>query len=133
MNERESIGARLREDRKRLGLKQDQLGITPQVQRRYEAGTSTPGADYLAAFAELGGDVLYVITGQRAVGAVAADEAALIEAYRSAPEAVRKAALGALLAGRASDTSITIKGGVGSIVRGDATFGDINLGGKKAK
>lgn len=127
------FGERLREERERLGLNQDRLGVTPQAQRRYEKSERHPDVEYLNSFSDLGGDVLYVITGQRAVGVVAADEAALIEAYRAAPEAVRKAALAALSSGKSADTTITIKGGVGSMIRGDVTFGDLNFGGKKKK
>ncbi|WP_068634923.1 helix-turn-helix domain-containing protein [Thauera butanivorans] len=82
MNERFLIGTRLREERERLGLTQDALGVTPQSQRKYEKGESTPGADYLAMFAALGADVLYILTGQRTVGELAPDEAALLDNYR---------------------------------------------------
>ncbi|MDQ8022209.1 MAG: helix-turn-helix transcriptional regulator [Moraxellaceae bacterium] len=131
MNERELIGDRLREERKKLGLNQDEAGTSPQVQRRYESGTSTPGADYLAAFAQQGADILYIVTGQRAVGAIADDEAAVLKAYRDASEPVRRAALAALLTGATSHT--TIEGNVGNVVHGSATFGDFTVGGKAPK
>lgn len=125
-------GRRLKEERQRLGLTQDQLGVAIKTQRFYEIGERSPDAGYLLGLAERGGDVLYVITGQRAVGVVAADEAVMLEAYRAAPEAVRKAALAALLTGQTSPGAIfTVHGSVGAQVNGPATFGDINLGGKK--
>jgi transcriptional regulator with XRE-family HTH domain len=102
MEEKVSIGRRLREERERLGLNQDVLGVTPQSQRKYEKGESTPGADYLANFAAMGGDVLYVITGTRAAGVVSDIEARLINAFRASPEAVRDAIMAALQAGAAN-------------------------------
>lgn len=126
------FGERLREERERLGLTQDRLGVTPQAQRRYEKSERYPDLEYLNHFASLGGDVLYVVTGQRTVGAVSADEASMLAAYRAAPEAFRKAAHAALLSGNAPDTSISIKGGVGHVIRGDVTFtGGVHVGGKK--
>ncbi|WP_228218545.1 helix-turn-helix domain-containing protein, partial [Aromatoleum toluclasticum] len=40
-------------------------GVTPQAQRRYEKGERTPDGEYLSAFAELGADVHYILTGKR--------------------------------------------------------------------
>lgn len=97
MNERVEIGQRLLEERKRLQLPQNAFGVAAQVQRRYEIGESTPGADYLAHFAAEGGDVLYVVEGKRAVGMVSDDEAKMLSAWRTASEPVRRAALAALL------------------------------------
>jgi len=64
-----SLGARLREERKRLGLTQDALGqiggVRKQAQLLYEKGSFVPDANYLAAIAATGVDILYVITGCR--------------------------------------------------------------------
>lgn len=81
------IGQRIREERERLGLKQDQLGVAPKTQRFYESGERSPDAEYLGRFAEAGADVLYVLTGQHAAGVLAPEEAALIDNYRNASEA----------------------------------------------
>jgi len=66
-----SIGARLREEREALGVNQTDFAQIGGVQRRaqvnYEAGDRSPDAAYLAAVAEAGVDVLYVLTGRRAV------------------------------------------------------------------
>lgn len=63
------IGARLREERERLGLSQRAFGeiggVEPNAQGKYENGDRTPKADYLAAVAARGVDVLYVLTGSR--------------------------------------------------------------------
>lgn len=119
------IGERLREERERLGLVQaalaERCGVKKNAQSNYERGDRSPDAEFLYMASGAGVDVLYVITGQRAVGAVAADEAALIEAYRSAPEAVRKAVLAALLAGQAPGTFI-VHGDVGAQASGHVTI-----------
>ena len=65
------IGERLREERVRLGLNQDDFAVIGGVQRRaqgnYERGERAPDADYLARIAERGADVLYIVTGARAL------------------------------------------------------------------
>jgi len=64
-----SIGSRLREERKRLGLTQEALGqlgsVRRQAQLLYEKDLFVPDANYLAAIAAAGVDVLYVITGRK--------------------------------------------------------------------
>lgn len=69
------ISDRLIEARKALGLSQqalaDRVGISPRSQRNYESGERSPDADYLAALAALGADVLYILTGQPTGGAAA--------------------------------------------------------------
>lgn len=63
------IGSRLASERKRLGLTQVKLaeigGVAVSAQSRYEVGKTVPDANYLHAFDKEGGDVLYVISGQR--------------------------------------------------------------------
>lgn len=88
------IGDRLREERERLGLTQDQMGVAPKTQRFYEKGERSPDIDYLAQFAEQGADVLYIVTGQRS--ATSLDQQQLLAAYAAAPPALRAAALAVL-------------------------------------
>jgi len=63
------IGDRLREERERLELNQEQLGVIggvrKQAQLLYEKGERHPDSQYLAAIAAGGADVLYILTGQR--------------------------------------------------------------------
>lgn len=63
------IGQRLHEERQRLGYSQQYLaqagGVSTREQREYEQGEDQPRADYLAALAAHGVDVVYVITGRR--------------------------------------------------------------------
>lgn len=64
------ISDRLAEARKALGLSQQALaertGISARSQRNYESGERSPDADYLAALAAAGADVLYILTGEPA-------------------------------------------------------------------
>ncbi|MDB5802626.1 MAG: 20, gp20 [Rhodocyclales bacterium] len=82
-------------------------GVTKRTQVNYESDRRLPDAQYLASFAAAGGDLLYVVTGTRfsyqAAGTDAANvmllhepmlpprEAALLEHYRSADDAGRRA------------------------------------------
>lgn len=61
------IGSRLRRERERLGLSQRSFGeiggVEANAQGKYESGDRAPKADYLAAIAAKGVDVLFVLTG----------------------------------------------------------------------
>ena len=63
------VGKRLAEERKRLRLNQDafaeQGGVKRAAQVNYEGGKRSPDTDYLERVAQIGVDVLYVITGRR--------------------------------------------------------------------
>ncbi|MCF5723912.1 helix-turn-helix domain-containing protein [Pseudomonas syringae] len=62
------ITQRLREERKRLGLTQEELaiigGVKVNAQSTYERGARVRNAIYLANIAKAGVDVLYVVTGR---------------------------------------------------------------------
>lgn len=62
------ITQRLREERKRLGLTQEELaiigGVKVNAQSIYERGVRVPNVIYLANIAKAGVDVLYVVTGR---------------------------------------------------------------------
>lgn len=64
-----SIGSRLREERTRIGLSQTDFaalaGASKRVQLKWEKDESAPTALALAAFAEAGADVLYILSGKR--------------------------------------------------------------------
>lgn len=68
------IGARLREERERLGLSQPKFaaiaGTTKQTLFSWETGKTAPDGFQMALFADAGVDVLYVLTGRRASGPV---------------------------------------------------------------
>jgi phage repressor protein C with HTH and peptisase S24 domain len=67
-----SIGDRLKLERQRVGLGQqefgDKCGVSKTSQFNYESGGRSPDATYLQASYELGVDVLFVVTGQRSAG-----------------------------------------------------------------
>lgn len=79
------VGDRLREERERLGLTQDALGVTSKTQRLYENGERSPDAAYLKNFSQLGADVLYILNGQRAGGTLAPELQCVLNAWRSIP------------------------------------------------
>lgn len=89
-----TIGARLKEERERIGLNQTKFGelggVSKKAQIDYEKEVFSPNARYLEAIAKAGVDVLYVLTGVRTPAtetSLSRDEAALVDNYRhSAPE-----------------------------------------------
>jgi transcriptional regulator with XRE-family HTH domain len=87
-----SFGARLAEERKRLGLKQAEfaslVGTDVPKQSLYENDRRELRADYLARLAAAKVDVGYVLTARRSEGSWLGDEtSALLSAYLAlAPE-----------------------------------------------
>jgi transcriptional regulator with XRE-family HTH domain len=96
-----TIGERIYQERERLSLTQPEVaelcGVTMRSQRNYEHGDRSPDAEYLAALAANGLDVLYILTGQRAGFALSPEEQTMLGFYRDATKDVRRAALGALV------------------------------------
>ena len=105
-----TFGARLKEERGRLGLTQSLFashgGVVKFTQINYEKGERHPDSAYLAAIAAAGADVLYILTGQRAGGAsappppraVSEGDRILLDNFHAAPSQVQagvKTALGA--------------------------------------
>lgn len=62
-----TIGERIRSERERLGMSQPQFAqvadTTKQTLFSWETGRTSPNASQLAALAEAGVDVVYVVTG----------------------------------------------------------------------
>ena len=84
------FGARLAEERKRLGLKQAEfaslVGTDVPKQSLYENDRRELRADYLARLADAKVDVVYVLTGQRSQGEWLGDGASgLVSAYLCLP------------------------------------------------
>ncbi|WP_414016424.1 helix-turn-helix domain-containing protein [Burkholderia stagnalis] len=101
------IGSRLRDERLRIGLSQDEFatvgGVARRSQSAYESDERAPDAAYLLAVREIGVDIGYVLTGERAAagaaaeqGARDADEADVLAMYRQLNDA-GKASLHAFL------------------------------------
>jgi transcriptional regulator with XRE-family HTH domain len=88
-----SFGARLREERKRLGLKQADfaalVGTDVPKQSLYENGHRQLRAAYLARLEPVGVDILYVITGRRSEGALGEDATAFLAAFLALPDELR--------------------------------------------
>lgn len=86
INHMDSIGRRLKEERKRLGYNQtdfaSQGGVQKNAQSNYESDVRQPDAGYLAAIAAVGVDIAYVVTGSRSGAALSAEENALLGGYR---------------------------------------------------
>lgn len=105
------IGDRLREERERLRLSQGNFGeiggVKANAQGKYESGERFPDAEYLAAVAVAGVDVLYVITGERKPtkgDSLSHEETTVLEQYRSLPE-LDKSAVSRLTAALAATTN----------------------------
>ncbi|EMK7712523.1 helix-turn-helix transcriptional regulator [Yersinia enterocolitica] len=88
------MGARLREERIRLGKTQAEFaeatGVHKNSQGNYENDIKSPDSKYLAALADMGVDILYVVTGmQTPKPLVSIDEQKLVENYRAMDEAAK--------------------------------------------
>jgi transcriptional regulator with XRE-family HTH domain len=103
-----NLSERFKAERERLGFTQPAVAALAEVGKttviNWEKGSSSPNASQLELLAKFGMDVLFVVTGQHAGGVAPAptlssDEKRLLDSYREAPPAVRKAALAALLSG----------------------------------
>lgn len=88
-----TIGARLREERGRLGISQTDLatacGIAKNTQLNYEKDERSPDAAYLVSARQAGVDVHYVLFGERiheSVDSLSELEAELMEYFRDLPD-----------------------------------------------
>lgn len=93
------IGPRLREERERVGLNQEQFAEAGGVSRRtvvaWEKGEQFPNAAFLATVSGMGVDVLYVLTGQRlqpVESTLTPEEQALLDNYKHSDEEARRSA-----------------------------------------
>lgn len=105
MNSKVEIGARLRQERERLGLSQTQLaetgGVTQNTQYLYEAGKRSPDGNYFSAVSALGVDVAFVLAGPNLLKVeITPREIALIDRYRLSHKDVQRG-VDALLAATA--------------------------------
>lgn len=96
--DQEKIGARLRSERERLGLSQEDMatrcGISRPTQYRYESGRASPDGGYINAAAAIGVNVQYVLIGAGVVPVkLSAKETALIDLFRLSPSSVQDAVI----------------------------------------
>ncbi|MEJ2769055.1 helix-turn-helix domain-containing protein [Mycetohabitans sp. B46] len=82
-----TVGTRLREERLRLGLSQEEFaavgGVLRGTQSKYESDERSPDAKYLSAVVDVGVDLLYVLRGVRLPSSALAGAGALTEADRN--------------------------------------------------
>jgi len=90
-----SFGARLAEERRRLGLKQAEfaelVGTDVPKQSLYENDRRELRADYLARLAEANVDIVYVLTGRRSEAWLSEGASDLLTSYFSLPSEMRQA------------------------------------------
>lgn len=124
-----TVGIRLKEERKRLGMSQTALalalGCTKRTQILFEQDVHLPGGSYLVEADGLGVDVIYVLTGRRE--SLSDSDTQLIEAWREASPSARDEALG-VLRGTSTSAPRTVFHGA-SI--GQQISGDVDLRGQK--
>jgi transcriptional regulator with XRE-family HTH domain len=92
-----SFGARLAEERKRLGFKQAEfaalVGVDVPKQSLYENNRRELRAAYLARLAAARVDIDYVLTARRSEGALDEQATALLAAYFALPPELQQAVL----------------------------------------
>ncbi len=128
---RSLIGARLKEERERLGFSQPAFaaigGASKGSQISWEKGTATPNAEFLHEVARIGVDVLYVVTGRRDSADMAPEEQMVLAGYRQL-DARGRAGVLALISGMQAPASASVRvgGSVGQYFEGDQT-GAVNI------
>lgn len=132
-----SIGMRLREERDRLDMNQDDFAalgaLTKRALSRYEKDERSPDAAFLAAIAAAGADVLYVVTGVHAGGVkpaptLTAEEEAMLACWRAAPAAVRRAAMAALVSAGSAPLSMKMSHAGAGAVQVGQVGGSVAIG-----
>ena len=124
------FGERLKESRKELGLSQleaaDLSDVTREHWGRCERGLGMPGGEILAALANAGADVRYILTGRRdfePAQKLSAEEETMLELFKDAPKLARRAAMAALLGSVAGNASggTHQSSGIGAVHMGQVT------------
>jgi len=90
-----SLGDRLKEERRKTGLSQEEFarvgGVGRNSQFEYEKGKTPPNTDYLTRLAGSGVDVAYVVTGVRSSDSLAPADLDLLDRISRLTSAHRKA------------------------------------------
>ena len=128
-----SVGTRLKEERKRLGLTQEAMGLACGVAKRtqilFEQDAHLPGGAYFVAADELGVDVTYVLVGRRE--RLAEADADLLDAWRSASASARAAVMAALRGVAPASTTSAPRTSFENTSIGQQISGDVDLRGQK--
>ena len=121
-----TIGERLKEERERLGMTIPALAEVAGAKKNtvidWQKDLSSPPAAKLAALAEVGIDIQYIVVGVRSSVALATDERVVIDLYRSSSDELKKAVLNVLTGGgQSSKFNTVIHGDVGqrTVVEGN--------------
>ena len=137
-----TIGERLRAERSRLGMNQEEFaaigGVKKRAQITYEQNERLPDAAYLQGLAAAGVDVLFVLLGQSSISATTADEMELLLGYRRLDDPRIKTAVLGMVHGMAPTQNPArnayFHGNVGQVVQGDQNGAvSFSVGGKKNK
>ncbi|TKC83447.1 helix-turn-helix transcriptional regulator [Trinickia terrae] len=87
----DTVGKRLREERLRVGLSQDEFAAIGGLGRKslglYESDERAPDTNFLLALRGIGVDVWYVLTGQTLVDSLTSEESELVKRCRLGKEA----------------------------------------------
>lgn len=80
-----NVGSRLRSERERLRLNQEDFGslagVTRNSQQTYEAGKRPFSVSYLLALKEHRVDIVYVLVGERSASGLNDDQARIVSAF----------------------------------------------------
>ncbi|HFF6188389.1 TPA: helix-turn-helix domain-containing protein [Stenotrophomonas maltophilia] len=127
-----SVGLRLKEERKRLGLTQEAMGVACGVTKRtqifYEMDSVGASAAYLTAAYELGVDVVYLLTGTRE--RLSKSDTDLLNAWRNASASARSAVMAALCGVTPAATAAPRTSFENTSI-GQQISGDVDLRGQK--
>ena len=133
-----NIFERLKTERQRLGMSQDAFAekcrVTARSQRNYESGERSPDAVYLSEIAEMGVDVLYVLTGVKTPQVtIPPDEQVLLDSYRRCNQQSRAHLIqtAALLSAGMSAAPISAgqhNSGEGAVLVNGSVTGGVNRG-----
>jgi transcriptional regulator with XRE-family HTH domain len=136
------IFERLKTERERLGYNQTDFAALAHASRKtvfnWESGVGSPGADALAAWAQIGLDVLLVVTGDPSFvppKRLTSEEETMLDYFQQADKSARKAALHALLSAAPSTGSAGTKRGsihqtINAPVVGNVSGGSVNISNK---
>ena len=127
-----SVGTRLKEERKRLGLTQEAMaaacGVAKRTQILFEQDAHLPGGAYFVEGDKLGVDVTYLLMGRRE--RVSEADADLLDMWRKATPHARVAAV-AVLSGDAQEAGASPRTNFTNATIGQQLSGDVDLRGQK--
>ena len=127
-----SVGTRLKEERKRLGLTQEAMaaacGVAKRTQILFEQDAHLPGGAYFVEADALGADVGYLLVGRR--DRVSDADAEVLEMWRNATPKARIAATVALF-GKGPSADAAARTSFPNATIGQQLSGDVDLRGQK--